>query len=93
MPNAVNLDGVVTDDGQPNPPGAVTAQWSKTSGPGTVTFADANAAATTATFSQSGTYVLRLTANDGNKTAYDDANVNVYSTDSRTPDLLQPLVL
>ena len=39
--------------------------WSKQSGPGTVTFADANAPATTATFSAPGDYVLRLTAGKG----------------------------
>ena len=35
------------------------------SGPGTVAFAQAAAATTTATFSAAGTYVLMLTANDG----------------------------
>jgi len=34
------------------------------SGPGTVTFANANAASTTATFSSAGSYTLRLTASD-----------------------------
>ena len=34
------------------------------SGPGAVTFADANAASTTATFSSAGSYTLRLTASD-----------------------------
>jgi hypothetical protein len=59
------LDGTVTDDGLPNPPGAVTTLWTKASGPGTVTFGSATAVDTTATFSVAGTYVLRLTANDG----------------------------
>jgi hypothetical protein len=40
---------------------AVTVAWSKESGPGTVRFADAAAAATTATFSKKGAYVLKLT--------------------------------
>ena len=35
------------------------------SGPGTVSFGNASAVDTTATFSQAGTYVLRLTASDG----------------------------
>ena len=39
--------------------------WSQLSGPGTVTFADASAADTTASFSVIGTYVLRLDAYDG----------------------------
>jgi uncharacterized protein len=40
----------------------VTVAWSKESGPGTVTFADAAAGTTTATFSTPGAYVLKLTA-------------------------------
>ena len=43
LPAAASLDGTVTDDGLPNPPGAVTVTWSKASGPGTVTFAEAGA--------------------------------------------------
>jgi hypothetical protein len=65
LPSTASLAGTVTDDGLPNPPGAVTTTWSKSSGPGTVTFANAGAKATTATFSTSGSYVLKLTANDG----------------------------
>ena len=60
-----NLSGSATDDGLPNPPGALTLTWSKTSGPGTVTFGNAGMAATTATFSAPGTYVLQLAAFDG----------------------------
>jgi hypothetical protein len=47
------------------PPGAVTSQWAKVSGPGTVSFGGAAAVDTTATFSAAGTYVLSLTARDG----------------------------
>ena len=50
---------VVTDDGP------FTSVWGKVSGPGTVTFGNANASSTTATFSVAGTYELSLTANDG----------------------------
>ena len=64
LPAAANLSGTVTDDGLPNPPGAVTVLWTMDSGPGTVTFASPTAKATTATFSVAGPYVLRLTAND-----------------------------
>ena len=39
----------------------ITVAWSKASGPGAVTFADATRAETTATFSQTGVYVLSLT--------------------------------
>jgi len=41
---------------------STTATWSKESGPGTVTFANAGEQTTTATFSAVGNYVLKLTA-------------------------------
>jgi|GEM_PF-1561034 len=72
-----NLDGTVSDDGEPNPPGQVTCQWTKTAGPGEVSFADATAPQTTAGFSQSGAYMLRLTASDGFLTAFDEVQVTV----------------
>jgi hypothetical protein len=65
LPASASLDGTVSDDGLPNPPGAVTTTWSKGSGPGTVTFVNANAVDTQASFSLPGVYILRLTANDG----------------------------
>ena len=40
----------------------VPVAWSKVSGPGSVTFADASATNTTATFAEAGQYVLALTA-------------------------------
>jgi len=39
-----------------------TVAWSKESGPGTVTFADPRAGVTTATFSETGAYILKLSA-------------------------------
>jgi hypothetical protein len=77
MPGSAPLDGTVTDDGFPNPPGAMTFAWSSVSGPGTVTFANAAVVDTTATFSAVGTYVLRLTANDSARTSSDDVTVTV----------------
>src|SRR5205085_566233 len=61
LPNMISLNGEVTDDGVPAG-GSPTAAWSKVAGPGTVTFNNPNAAATTVAFSEGGTYVLRLTA-------------------------------
>jgi DUF1680 family protein len=40
----------------------IKVKWSKESGPGKVTFADASASETTATFSKAGDYVLKLSA-------------------------------
>ncbi len=60
-PAAASLNGSATG-GTGDP---LTYTWSMASGPGTVTFADATAAVTTATFSASGVYVLQLAATDG----------------------------
>ncbi len=78
LPDAsVDLDGTVSDDGLPNPPGAVTATWSKVSGPGTVTFGSTSSVDTTADFSAEGTYVLRLSVTDGDLSASDELTVTV----------------
>src|SRR5215813_1216508 len=83
LPNAANLHGMVSDDGLPNPP-TLTTTWSKVSGPGTVTFGNANAVSTTASFSLSGSYVLRLTANDSALQASDDISVTVNAAGAFT---------
>jgi hypothetical protein len=75
LPASAALDGTVSDDGRPNP--TPTTTWTKVSGPGTVTFASAAAVDTQASFSTDGTYVLRLTANDGALTTTDDITINV----------------
>ena len=77
LPANASLDGTVTDDGLPNPPSAVTTTWTKQSGPGTITFGDANSVDTTASFSTNGTYVLRLTANDSVLSNYDEVTITV----------------
>jgi hypothetical protein len=77
LPAGASLAGSVSDDGRPNPPAAVTVTWSKGSGPGTVTFGNASAVSTTATFSTAGTYVLRLTANDGALATTDSVQITV----------------
>jgi hypothetical protein len=51
--------------------------WSKVSGPGNVSFANAHALSTTASFSAAGAYVLRLTATDGALSANDDLTIMV----------------
>ncbi|MHC4605711.1 MAG: PKD domain-containing protein [Planctomycetota bacterium] len=79
-PNAAVLSGTATDDGMPS--GTLATTWTVQSGPGTAVFADASAAATTATFSSLGTYVLRLTADDGELQSIDDMRVTV-SADAR----------
>ncbi|MGH7600096.1 MAG: InlB B-repeat-containing protein, partial [bacterium] len=75
--STATLQGQATDDGDPNPPGALAVAWSQVSGPGTVTFENASDLATTASFSMAGTYILRLTANDGTLQNSDELTVIV----------------
>jgi hypothetical protein len=82
LPGQTWLDGRVKDDGKVNP--APTVCWSKASGPGTVTFADPNSAATTARFSKPGAYALKLTANDGQASASATLKVTVEPTPPKT---------
>ena len=75
LPATASLGGSVTDDGLPS--NTLTSAWSVVSGPGTVSFGNAALAATTASFSAAGTYVLRLTGSDGVLSATDDVQVVV----------------
>lgn len=75
LPDLAGLDGTVSDDGLPD--GTLTTTWSLVSGPGTVTFGDASAVDTTASFSAAGTYVLELAADDGELTSADTTTVTV----------------
>jgi uncharacterized protein YjiK len=82
LPSNASLNGTVSDDGLPNPPGTVTTTWSKVSGPGTVTFGSASAVDTTASFSVDGVYTLRLTANDSALSTSDDVVITVNTASS-----------
>jgi hypothetical protein len=84
LPAGASLSGTVTDDGLPNPPGAVTTTWSQVSGPGTTTFANPAARSTTATFSVPGSYTLQLAANDGSLTGTDTVVITVNPATSAT---------
>jgi hypothetical protein len=75
LPNVATLDGTVTDDTLLS--ATLATSWSMVSGPGTVTFGDDSAVDTTAAFSAPGTYVLRLTADDGELSASDDVTIQV----------------
>ena len=86
IPAAASLAGSVGDDGLPT--GAtVTGSWTKVSGPGTATFANASAPSTTVTFSDPGTYVLRLSASDTELQASDDVTVSVLGPGDFTQQL------
>jgi hypothetical protein len=80
----LSLNGTVTDDGLAN--ASPTTSWTKVLGPGTVTFGNAATTDTTVTFSQVGTYVLRLTANDGQLSTSDTITVVVESPTTPPPN-------
>ena len=88
-----NLAGTVSDDGLPNPPGTTACIWSVTSGPGPVSFADASAPETTASFSTTGIYVLRLSASDMAVSAYDEVTITVAPGLNAGPDRVLPLAM
>ncbi|MEO8974409.1 MAG: PASTA domain-containing protein, partial [Casimicrobiaceae bacterium] len=77
LPASATLHGSASDDGLPNPPAALTLTWTTPVAPAAVTFGDAHAAQTTATFTQAGVYTLRLSASDGELSASSDAQVTV----------------
>lgn len=89
FPASATLNGTASDDGIPGP---LTVTWSRFSGPGVVTFANRNALQTTASFSEPGTYVLRLTADDGELTAHDDVTIVVLPGEAPAFQLFLPLI-
>jgi VCBS repeat-containing protein len=81
-----SLNGSVEDDNVPTGGAGLTIDWTKASGPGTVTFADTHSASTTATFSERGTYVLTLSADDGETSASDQVTISVESRPAAVDD-------
>ena len=86
LPATATLSGTATDDGLPS--GSLTTAWSKSSGPGTVTFGNINALSTTATFSIDGTYVLQLSASDGALTSTSTVTMTVNPDSLSSPGVL-----
>lgn len=74
LPDAAILHAVVTENGSP-PTDPVSTKWTATSGPASVNFAQPTAPDTTAIFSVPGIYVLRFTADDGEKIVFDELTV------------------
>jgi hypothetical protein len=78
LPDTSILAGTASDDGLPTG-SSLTTTWSRVSGPGSVTFANAGALNTAASFTVEGNYVLRLTATDGTLSATDDLAITVQA--------------
>ncbi len=86
-PGTTALNGTVLDDGLPD--GTLITKWTKESGPGAVTFADANDLDTAVTFSEVGQYILRLSADDGEIIEYDYVTMTVHLPDTEAPSVPQ----
>jgi hypothetical protein len=77
LPATASLRGRATDDGLPEG-AAITYEWTQVSvGPGTATFEDDSKRTTRVAFDVGGTYVLRLTADDGDESGFDDIEIEV----------------
>ncbi len=70
----LTLTAQINDD---SIPGTVRLNWSQLSGPGTVFFANPFSAATTAEFTEEGTYTIRIAADDGFAQSNSDITVTV----------------
>ncbi len=78
LPATATLNGSVT-------PSTSTVAWTRTSGPGTVTFSAPASVTTAATFSAAGTYVVRLTATSAGLSAFAEATITVNPAVGNTP--------
>jgi hypothetical protein len=78
--STINLDATVSDDGLPS--NTLAYNWSKVSGPGTVSFGNASLVDTTASFSAAGSYVLQLEVSDGTLSGNDSLSVTVTTPGS-----------
>ena len=78
-----SLSGAATDDGRPAA-AALTPSWSVASGGG-VTFSDSSAFTCIASFTNTGTYVLRLAVSDGDKVGTNTVTMTVARQVSRLP--------
>jgi hypothetical protein len=84
LPAEATMQGSVTDDGLPSPP-TLTSSWSQVSGPAIATFDVPSSPTTTVSFDNTpGTYVLRLTGNDGALQSSDDVTVTVLPEGATT---------
>jgi len=90
LPEPIPLAASVADaDSQP---GALRVKWVRVSGPGGVWFEPPFAAATRATFTVAGTYVLACTVSDGDRGATAQTTVTV-SADAASPGLTNGLIM
>ncbi len=81
---SIILHGEVFDEGLPE--GAdVSYSWSKTSGPGNISFSDIHSLNSAVSFSDTGRYVIRLSASDGEMSGFDEISCYVPFAISKQP--------
>ncbi|HLY82381.1 MAG TPA: hypothetical protein VKQ71_05315, partial [Acidimicrobiales bacterium] len=74
---SAHLSAIVTDDGLPVG-SSVSVEWSQVTGPGSITFTSPNQTSTDASFGNAvGTFVLQLSATDGQLTTVQQFSINV----------------
>lgn len=74
---AVNLAGSAADDGLPDPPAALTIEWTLAAGPAGAVIHSPNTASTAVTVTESGVYTFELSADDGTGPVSDAVQVIV----------------
>jgi len=77
--SSTTLQGAITDDGLTGG-GTRFTNWSKITGPGSVTFGNANQTNSSVTFGSDGIYVLQLSASDGQYTNSSQVAIAVNPT-------------
>ncbi|HWI56137.1 MAG TPA: hypothetical protein VNZ22_02840, partial [Bacillota bacterium] len=88
VPVAITLAGTASDDGRPQPPGALSVGWKQVSGPAPAWFSQPNQPRTTAFFPGAGNYILRLTAGDGELQASDEVAISIQRPLEPSPTTL-----
>ena len=81
--NVTTLQGTASDDGLPAGCKPLTFAWTRVSGPGTAIFLNPTSLVTVVSFSQLGSYLLRLSVSDSQATNSDVVTVTVDRPNSR----------
>ena len=84
LPANANLNGTAIDDGFPIG-SSLSVAWSKSSGPGEVTFVNPHSLATAASFSAAGVYVLLLTVDDSEEATRSEVTISIPSAAVNQP--------
>ncbi|MBL8267484.1 Ig-like domain-containing protein [Steroidobacter sp.] len=85
---SITLSGTVSDDNLPAPP-RLTSAWSQMMGPAVATISNATSTSTSVYLPTTGSYVFRLTANDGAVSASDDVIIVVSPATNTAPSLVE----